>query len=232
MQSPISPPDPYNAELVRDLPEHAYYFTPAQLAAHSDSGIDSIEGLAGATICMGEATTYLEWMGGTLDFGTASPETAPPEGSVATTLPTDRNCAEAWGSGRKDFEGWLSSGTTVQAAIDDGLPIVAVGEPVFYEPLAAAFDKGVDQQVTLAMGKYVSLGQALVQQCVFAQTSQHCPPILQAGCLALGRHTHIDVDAVSFLCPRWYQTAHHDERGIWRRQYGIWIVDFAYQHFL
>jgi ABC-type amino acid transport substrate-binding protein len=119
------------------------------LAANSDSGIDSIEGLAGATICMGEATTYLEWMGGTLDFGTASPETAPPEGSVATTLPTDRNCAEAWGSGRKDFEGWLSSGTTVQAAIDDGLPIVAVGEPVFYEPLAAAFDKGVEDNDSL-----------------------------------------------------------------------------------
>jgi polar amino acid transport system substrate-binding protein len=126
-----------------------YYFTPAQLAANSDLGIDGIEGLAGKTICMGEATTYLEWMNGTLDFGTSSPDTTPPEGSVATTLPTDRNCAEAWGAGRKDFEGWLSSGTTVQAAIDEGLPLVAVGDPVFYEPLAAAFDKSVEDNDSL-----------------------------------------------------------------------------------
>ena len=32
MRSPISPPDPYDAELVRDLPEDAYYFTPAQIS--------------------------------------------------------------------------------------------------------------------------------------------------------------------------------------------------------
>ncbi len=136
-----------------------YYYTPAQMAARADLGFDSLDDLAGATICMGEATTYLEWMNGTLDFGTASPETQPPEGSVATTLPTDRNCAEAWGSGRQDFEGWLSSSTTVQAAIDDGLPVVAVGEPVFYEPLAAAFDKSVEDNDSLVAAVDGILGE-------------------------------------------------------------------------
>lgn len=126
-----------------------YYYTPAQMAAKADLGIDSLDDLAGKTVCMGEATTYLEWMEGTLDFGTASPETVPPEGSVATTLPTDRQCADSWASGRSDFEGWLSSATTVQAAIDEGLPVVAVGEPVFFEPLAAAFDKGVEDNDSL-----------------------------------------------------------------------------------
>ena len=29
----------------------------------------------------------------------------------------------------------------MQDAIDDGLPVMEVGDPVFYEPLAAAFDK-------------------------------------------------------------------------------------------
>ena len=29
----------------------------------------------------------------------------------------------------------------MQDAIDDGLPVMKVGDPVFYEPLAAAFDK-------------------------------------------------------------------------------------------
>jgi polar amino acid transport system substrate-binding protein len=126
-----------------------YYFTPAQMAAHVDVGATSLEDLDGATICMGEATTYLEWMAGTLDFGTASPSTAPPEGSTAVTRTTDRDCAQEWGLGRLDFEGWLSSSTTVAAAIADDLPIVAVGEPVFYEPLAVAFDKGIEDNDSL-----------------------------------------------------------------------------------
>jgi polar amino acid transport system substrate-binding protein len=136
-----------------------YYFTPAQMAVQSELGIDSLDGLVGKTICMGEATTYLEWMGGTLDFGTSSPDTAAPEGSVATTLPTDRQCADSWASGRTDFEGWLSSGTTVQAAIDEGLPVVAVGDPVFYEPLAAAFDNGVEDNDSLVAAVDTILGE-------------------------------------------------------------------------
>lgn len=118
-----------------------YYFTPAQLAAHEDSGITDLAGFAGETICVGEATTYLDWLNGTLDFGTESPQTDAPEGAVAVTRDTDRNCAEEWGGGRVDFNGWLSSSTTVQQAVDDGLPLSAVGDPVFYEPLAVAFDK-------------------------------------------------------------------------------------------
>jgi len=119
-----------------------YYYTPAQMAARTDSGITTLDGLAGKVVCVGAATTYLDWLNGTLDFGTESPQTTPPEGVTATTLDTDRLCAEAWRAGRTDFEGWLSSSTTVQSAIDDGLPVVAVGDPVYFEPLAVAFDKG------------------------------------------------------------------------------------------
>ena len=118
-----------------------YYYTPAQMAASAASGITSLDGLAGKTICVGEATTYLDWINGTLDFGTESPTTTPPEGAQATTLSTDRLCAEAWMAGRTEFEGWLSSSTTVEAAIAEGLPLVKVGDPVFSEPLAAATDK-------------------------------------------------------------------------------------------
>ena len=119
-----------------------YYYTPAQMAARTDSGITTLDGLAGKVVCVGAATTYLDWLNGTLDFGTESPQTTPPEGVTATTLDTDRLCAEAWRAGRTDFDGWLSSSTTVQSAIDDGLPVVAVGDPVYFEPLAVAFDKG------------------------------------------------------------------------------------------
>jgi len=118
-----------------------YYYTPAQMAVRSDSGITTLDGLAGKTICVAIATTYLDWINGALEFGVETPQATPPEGAQATTLDTDRLCAEAWKAGRTDFDGWLSSATTVQDAIDDGLPVMKVGDPVFYEPLAAAFDK-------------------------------------------------------------------------------------------
>jgi polar amino acid transport system substrate-binding protein len=118
-----------------------YYFTPAQMAVLPDSGITSLDELAGKTICVGGATTYQEWLEGTLDFGTESPQTQPPAGAQFTTRPTDRDCAEAWQAGRRDFEAWLSSSTTVQGAIDAGLPVMKLGEPVFNEPLAVAFDR-------------------------------------------------------------------------------------------
>ena len=54
-------------------------------------------------------------------------------------------------AGRNDFDGWLSSITTVQDAIDDGLPVEMVGDPVFYEPLAVALDKSApDHDALLA----------------------------------------------------------------------------------
>jgi len=118
-----------------------YYYTPAQMTTSTASGITTLEGLAGKTICVGEATTYFDWMSGTLDLGSYTPEEGPPEGSKVSTLSTDRLCAETWKAGRTDFEGWLSSSTTVKSAIDEGLPLVPVGEPVFYEPLGVAFDK-------------------------------------------------------------------------------------------
>jgi len=119
-----------------------YYYTPAQMAASKASGITTLDGLKGKTICAGEATTYYDWLSGTLDLGTYTPTQKAPEGSKATTLSTDRLCAETWKAGRKDFEGWLSSSTTVDQAVQDGLPLVKVGDPVYFEPLGVAFDKG------------------------------------------------------------------------------------------
>jgi polar amino acid transport system substrate-binding protein len=119
-----------------------YYFTPAQMTASKASGITTIDGLAGKTICAGAATTYLDWLQGKkLDFGTLSPTTTPPAGIKTVSLKTDDLCPQTWGSGRNDFQGWLSSSTTVDGAIKSGLPVVKVGDPVYFEPLAVAVDK-------------------------------------------------------------------------------------------
>jgi polar amino acid transport system substrate-binding protein len=127
-----------------------YYFTPAQMAVNADSDITDLDGLAGATVCVGEATTYLDWLEGSLTLPPEAGEVAdPPEGVTSTTLPTDLDCAESWRSGRTDFEGWLSSITTVEGAIAEDYPVVAVGDPVFFEPLAVAFDISVEDNDSL-----------------------------------------------------------------------------------
>jgi polar amino acid transport system substrate-binding protein len=119
-----------------------YYYTPAQMAASKASGITTIDGLAGKTICAGKSTTYLDWLSGKkLDFGTLSPTTTPPAGIKTVSLDTDNECPQTWAAGRNDFQGWLSSITTVDGAISKGLPVVKVGDPVYAEPLAVAVDK-------------------------------------------------------------------------------------------
>jgi polar amino acid transport system substrate-binding protein len=127
-----------------------YYFTPAQMATTEGTDITSIEDFAGTTICVAEATTYLDWIDGALTLPEDAGEvTEPPADITATTLPTDINCAEAWQAGRSEFEGWISSITTVDAAIEEGYPVVAVGEPIFFEPLAVAFDLAVEDNDSL-----------------------------------------------------------------------------------
>jgi polar amino acid transport system substrate-binding protein len=118
-----------------------YYYTPAQMTASKHSGITTLDGLAGKTVCSGESTTYDQWLNGTLNFGTGQTLGTPPAGVKSVTLPTDTDCPDQWKSGRFDFEGWLSSSTTVDGAIKAGLPLVKVGTPVFFEPLAVAVDK-------------------------------------------------------------------------------------------
>ena len=129
-----------------------YYFTPAQMTALEDSDIDSLDDLSGQVVCVGEATTYLFWIEGTLTLPESAGEIAePPADITATTFPTDVDCAEAWRAGRtEDFQGFLTALPTAQGLIDSGdYPIKLVGDPVFFEPLAVAFDKAVEDNDSL-----------------------------------------------------------------------------------
>ena len=90
-----------------------YYYTPAYLAASTRSGVKEYSDL---------------------------PFTLP-AGGEATTLPTDANCAEAIKAGRPEFDLWISSGTTIDAAIEAGTPMLRIGEPIFTEGLAVAIDQ-------------------------------------------------------------------------------------------
>ena len=122
-----------------------YYFTPAAVAVRADSGLTSIDELAGQAICVGTATTYEAWASN--NYADAS---APPESSILTKAPadvtvvpleTDQECAQAIAAGREDFVGYATSGTVVDANIAAGFPVVKLGTPIYFEQLAAAFSK-------------------------------------------------------------------------------------------
>ncbi len=134
-----------------------YYFTPAQMAASKASGITTLEGMAGKTVCAGASTTYFDWLSGNkLDFGTLTPTTTPPAGVKAVTQKTDADCAQLWAAGRNDWQGWLTAGPTVEQAIKQNQPVVKIGDPVYFEPLAVAIDKsGPNDADFLAMASQI-----------------------------------------------------------------------------
>lgn len=139
----------------------AYYFTPAQMAVFEDSGISSVDDLAGQTVCVGESTTYLFWIDGSLTLPAEAGDIAEvPEGMESTTFVTDLDCAEAWRSGRTDdFQGWLTALPTAQGAADGDYPVTLIGDPVFFEPLAVAFDASVENNDSLVAAVDEIIGQ-------------------------------------------------------------------------
>jgi polar amino acid transport system substrate-binding protein len=117
-----------------------YYFTPAVVAVRADSGITDLAGLEGQSLCAGTATTYETWLnhddlGATVDVVTQAPNV------TVVPLETDQECAQAIAAGRQDFVGYVTSETVVDANLKEGFPVVKLGKPVYYEKLAAAFDK-------------------------------------------------------------------------------------------
>lgn len=121
-----------------------YYYTPAVIAVRSDSGYTSLADLDGKALCAGTSTTYEFWLNGdraSLGLPDASIYAEPPANVTVVTLPTDQECAQALAVGRTDFDGYVTSGTVVEANIAAGLPVMKLGSPVYSEDLAAAFDK-------------------------------------------------------------------------------------------
>ena len=118
-----------------------YYGTPAVVAVGKDSGLASLDDLAGKAVCVGASTTYETWLnGGDLGPSIAIFAQAPADVTVIP-LETDQECAQALAAGREDFVGYVTAVTVVNENIAAGLPVVQLGEAVFSEILAAAFDR-------------------------------------------------------------------------------------------
>ncbi len=120
-----------------------YYYTPAVVAVAADSGITSLDGLAGQAVCVGTATTYESWLNNdmaALGLPESSIYAKAPANITVVPLETDQECAQAIAAGRKDFVAYVTSGTVVDANLAAGMPVVKL-TTVYSEDLAAAFDK-------------------------------------------------------------------------------------------
>jgi len=126
----------------------AYYYTPAVVAVTKDSGITSLDQLAGKALCVGASTTYEDWLNGKLNLPAQNIFSQPPAKVTVVSLDTDQECAQALQAGRKDFVGYVTSGTVVDQNIANGLAVVKVGKPVYEENLAVAIDKSHTKDIT------------------------------------------------------------------------------------
>ena len=122
-----------------------YYYTPAQFGVYkTNTNIKTLADFSGKTVGCGSGTTYETYLDPTqtLNIGGGEQVLYQIKGVKSRIYSTDMEAVQdlALGDGKR-LDGVLTSGFVIQEAIKKGVPIKAVAQPVYYEPLAAASDK-------------------------------------------------------------------------------------------
>jgi polar amino acid transport system substrate-binding protein len=122
----------------------AYYYTPASAAVHVDNTTisDVTTDLDGKTIGVCGGCTYDLFLQKTLEIPGYTFNFVIDDANIVT-YDTDSTAIQdlSLGDGAR-LDAVISALPTLQKAIEKGRPIKIVGDPIFYEPLAVAFDKG------------------------------------------------------------------------------------------
>ncbi len=129
-----------------------YYYDSGAVAVPKDSTIQSLAELdGGKTFCVGTATTYEQWLSGTLEIVDPNIVKAPTTPDV-TALPTDNECIQAVAAKRK-FDAIVANANGLADAVKSGAPIrVLAGPPIFTVSVAFALDKsGPDDKALVAL---------------------------------------------------------------------------------
>ncbi|MGO1120151.1 transporter substrate-binding domain-containing protein [Rhodovibrionaceae bacterium A322] len=132
---------------VLDFPA-TYYYTPAVFAVHKDFAGSKVGDLNGKAIGVSEASTFLKYLEGNLVIDAV--------GVPAFDYQITSADIKTYGAGMSEFDdlrlgdgarldGILNSLPSIIAAEKSGMPIKQLGDPVFYEPLSIAIDKGDDE---------------------------------------------------------------------------------------
>ena len=91
---------------------------PRRWRRRPSRGSPTSTGSPAQAVCVGAATTYLDWINGDLALGDGSESAPVPEGMTAVALETDAMCAEAIGAGREEFDRLVQLVDDGPAAID------------------------------------------------------------------------------------------------------------------
>jgi len=118
-----------------------YYAPTGVIGVPADSTLTSVEDLAGQTVCVATATTYLDWVNGALDLNPDDIYVQAPTDITVVELPTDQECPQALEAGREDFVAYVTSKTVVDSNIAAGMAVKQLGDDLFREKDAIAIDK-------------------------------------------------------------------------------------------
>lgn len=128
-----------------------YYAPSGVIGVPADSTLTSVEDLAGQSVCVASATTYLDWVNGALDLNPDDIYAQAPAGIQVVELPTDQECPQALEAGREDFVAYVTSKTVVDSNIAAGMAVKQLGDALFLEKNAVAFDKASSLDPTSAV---------------------------------------------------------------------------------
>ena len=141
---------PARAKVLRFTPP--YYYTPASIAVHKDNTtINGASDLDGKKIGVCGGCTYDLYLQNKLEIAQDESGTPKKIDSAVTnpktkTYDTDSTAIQdlSLGDGRR-LDAVISALPTLEAAKKAGSPIKIVGEPLYYEPLSVAIDKGAQE---------------------------------------------------------------------------------------
>ncbi len=122
-----------------------YYYTPAVLVVHNDSKAQSAADLNDKKLGAGSSSTFELYLQHdlTIDAVGAPAFTYDITPASILSLPTSQAVMDdlRLGDGVR-VDGLVDALPAVNGAIESGYPFRVIGEPLFYEPLAIAVDKG------------------------------------------------------------------------------------------
>ena len=124
-----------------------YYFTPASVAVHKDSPFETLADLNGKAVGAGTATTFELYLQHDLQIDAEGVPAFEYQLTVENKSYKDSTAAMddlRLGDGVR-LNGMVGSLPAILSAIEANYPLRVLGDPVFYEPLALAIDKGDDE---------------------------------------------------------------------------------------
>jgi polar amino acid transport system substrate-binding protein len=150
-----------------------YYTTPAALFVHADASYTSPEELSGKAIGVCSGCTYESYLLGTLEIpGVPDIQYVITDADVKG-YDTDTTALEdlALGDGVR-LDGVITAQPTGQEAIDNGRPLKQVGEPLYFEYLAPAFDRASSLDPTSLIDRVSEITRQLHEDGTLLELSQ------------------------------------------------------------